>query len=231
LTPQPDYWYDLNAIREPHATAKHHEKYHSNGIERPKLEHSDEADGVQNTGLHPSGKNPGDVFEVTTKPYPDAHFAVYPPELCETPIQATCPPKVCAACGAPYERDVDRTPGEYAYSDRSDNMDGDNAQLQASGAQLSRPSATMDGWIKPCDCDTEDTNAGIALDPFAGAGTTCLVAKNHGRRFVGLELNPEYVALAQSRLGLTVADPQFIRDEDATGLDTFTTPDTDPTTQ
>lgn len=44
------------------------------------------------------------------------------------------------------------------------------------------------------------------LDPFFGAGTTGLVAAEHGRRFVGIELVPEYVAMAQRRLaerGLT----------------------------
>lgn len=41
---------------------------------------------------------------------------------------------------------------------------------------------------------------GIVLDPFFGSGTTGLVALNHGRRFIGIELNPEYCELAQRRL-------------------------------
>ena len=40
----------------------------------------------------------------------------------------------------------------------------------------------------------------IVLDPFGGAGTTALVASQHGRRSVYIELNPEYVALARNRL-------------------------------
>lgn len=40
----------------------------------------------------------------------------------------------------------------------------------------------------------------VVLDPFNGAGTTGLVALQHGRRYVGIELNPEYVALAEDRL-------------------------------
>lgn len=40
---------------------------------------------------------------------------------------------------------------------------------------------------------------GIVLDPFAGAGTTGLVALQHGRRFVGIELNPAYVTMALNR--------------------------------
>jgi DNA modification methylase len=41
---------------------------------------------------------------------------------------------------------------------------------------------------------------GLVLDPFLGAGTTGLVALQNARRFIGIELNPEYVKLAQDRL-------------------------------
>lgn len=41
---------------------------------------------------------------------------------------------------------------------------------------------------------------GVVLDPFAGAGTTMLVAKELGRRAIGVELNPEYCAMAVERL-------------------------------
>ena len=38
------------------------------------------------------------------------------------------------------------------------------------------------------------------LDPFAGSGTTGVVALRHGRSFVGIELSPEYAALAEERI-------------------------------
>jgi DNA modification methylase len=41
---------------------------------------------------------------------------------------------------------------------------------------------------------------GIVLDPFMGAGTTALVAKSHGRKYIGFELNPEYIRIAENRL-------------------------------
>ena len=44
---------------------------------------------------------------------------------------------------------------------------------------------------------------GICLDPFFGAGTTGLVAKKLGRRFIGIELNPEYISMAQKRIAAT----------------------------
>lgn len=40
----------------------------------------------------------------------------------------------------------------------------------------------------------------LVLDPFSGAGTTGLVALRHSRRFIGIELNPEYVAMARRRI-------------------------------
>ena len=39
------------------------------------------------------------------------------------------------------------------------------------------------------------------LDPFTGSGTVAVVALRHGRNFVGTELNPEYAAIAQDRIG------------------------------
>jgi len=41
---------------------------------------------------------------------------------------------------------------------------------------------------------------GVVLDPFMGAGTTALVAKELGRNYVGIELNSEYVKLAEERI-------------------------------
>lgn len=43
---------------------------------------------------------------------------------------------------------------------------------------------------------------GTVLDPFAGSGTTGMVAKQHGRNAVLIELNPEYENLIQQRCGL-----------------------------
>jgi site-specific DNA-methyltransferase (adenine-specific) len=41
--------------------------------------------------------------------------------------------------------------------------------------------------------------AGLVLDPFTGSGTTRLAALAEGRRFVGVELNEEYLAIALAR--------------------------------
>lgn len=41
---------------------------------------------------------------------------------------------------------------------------------------------------------------GLVIDPFAGAGTTGLAALKHGRRFLGIELNQEYISIAENRV-------------------------------
>jgi site-specific DNA-methyltransferase (adenine-specific) len=43
----------------------------------------------------------------------------------------------------------------------------------------------------------------FVLDPFFGSGTVGVVCTKNNRRYVGIELNPEYVAIAANRLGLT----------------------------
>jgi DNA modification methylase len=45
-------------------------------------------------------------------------------------------------------------------------------------------------------------SGGTVLDPFNGAGTTGLVALSNGRRYCGIELNPEYAELTKNRLGV-----------------------------
>lgn len=41
---------------------------------------------------------------------------------------------------------------------------------------------------------------GVVLDPFIGAGTTAVVAKKQGKNYVGIELNPAYIKIAEDRI-------------------------------
>lgn len=81
-----------------------------------------------------NGANRKSVWSIATKPFKDAHFATFPPELPELCIKAGCPEN------------------------------------------------------------------GLVLDPFMGAGTTALVAWQLKRDFIGFELNPAYVIIANNRL-------------------------------
>ena len=63
----------------------------------------------------------------------------------------------------------------------------------------------LDNWLqlwnrlKPL-YDVELTTPAIVLDPFMGAGTTALTALQHNRNYLGIELNPEYIKIAENRL-------------------------------
>jgi DNA modification methylase len=58
--------------------------------------------------------------------------------------------------------------------------------------------------IKPCILAGSRAKD-IVFDPFIGAGTTALVAAAYGRRFLGIELNPEYAALAERRIAIELS--------------------------
>lgn len=49
----------------------------------------------------------------------------------------------------------------------------------------------------------------IVLDCFCGSGTTCLAAKETGRRYIGMEIDPEYHKIAVNRLNGITADGQL----------------------
>ena len=55
------------------------------------------------------------------------------------------------------------------------------------------------GLITPCIL-AGSAPGDTVLDPFMGAGTTALVAKSCGRRYVGAELNPDYLEISRKRL-------------------------------
>lgn len=56
--------------------------------------------------------------------------------------------------------------------------------------------------VEPCILAGCPEN-GIVLDPFAGSGTTGVVAKRLGRKFIGIEINPEYQQIATKRISDT----------------------------
>jgi DNA modification methylase len=50
----------------------------------------------------------------------------------------------------------------------------------------------------------------LVLDPFTGSGTVAVVALRHGRRFIGTELNPEYVQIATDRINTATAQGRLL---------------------
>jgi DNA modification methylase len=177
LTKQASYFFDLDAIREPLRS----QRLPSRGSRTPQAALGKLAGGrdglvaMARAGRsgHPLGKNPGDVWSLGSASYRGAHFATFPPELIRRPILATCPPQVCTDCGQPWRRSTRRV-------------------VIQDGQAESRP-------FVPCGCQAP-TRRGLVLDPFFGTGTVAAVARAHERDWLGIELNPDYKALAEARL-------------------------------
>lgn len=130
------YWFDLDPIREPHAEVSIRRTQPHRAQPGKHYRDGTVYGGTNGQTLqldqmnHANGRNPGDVWEIATQPFPGAHFAVYPLALPERCILAGCKP------------------------------------------------------------------GGTVLDPFSGSGTTGLAAAKHGRRYVGIDLNAEYLDLS-----------------------------------
>lgn len=137
-----------------------------------------------------------------------SHYAVYPPALCERPIKAMCPAKVCTVCGKPSERIT----SEPEYVDqRGAPHDGDAEWRHGRGGaeegmgstaptSLTRTTTTI-GWTE-CECPDDGTKwrPGVVLDPFAGSGTTLMVANELERDAIGFDLDERNASLARDRV-------------------------------
>lgn len=86
------YWYDADAVREPyHENSKKRYDYAfgGDGYKSPTKNPAARPDGV--IKQNPAGRNKRTVWTIPTKPYPEAHFAAFPPALVEPCILAGCP--------------------------------------------------------------------------------------------------------------------------------------------
>ena len=66
--------------------------------------------------------------------------------------------------------------------------------------------------IEPCILAGSAADT-LVLDPFSGAGTTGVVAVQHGRRYIGIELNPVYLEMSRKRIQLvrdSLTVPMFV---------------------
>ncbi|MEV6831203.1 site-specific DNA-methyltransferase [Amycolatopsis sp. NPDC051102] len=185
FTRSPRYYFDLDPIRQPLVTGKRQSpsdaprSYPPAGIGAANrkgwtLNDNRGLSRLKSSGLsgHPLGKNPGDVWSLPTAGFRGGHFAAFPLSLAERPLLATCPERVCASCGVPWHRALERRDG----------------RLLAVGDLEST-----------CVCGADGV-PGMVLDPFMGTGTTALVAEKHGRDWIGVELNPAYAEMSMERI-------------------------------
>jgi DNA modification methylase len=96
-----DYYYDADAIREPHVTFSANSKMRGGRRHFGKRGGTPEAgknggsnnlhDGRWDQAFHPLGRNKRTVWSIALSKFREAHFAVFPESLVETCIQAGCP--------------------------------------------------------------------------------------------------------------------------------------------
>ena len=169
----------------------------------------------------PAGANLRDVWQFHVGQFSGAHFAVFPEELPERCIKlGTSEKGECSECGKPWVRMVE---SKSNYNGRVDSHvpNGDPSKVGSTGWRP--PSRVENGWQPSCSCATEQPpTPQTVLDPFAGSGTTLLVASRLGRESVGIEINPEYVKIAESRIaqavGLTLEQVTELEPEKPTQL-------------
>ncbi len=101
LTKSKNYYYDVDAIREPHVTFS--EKSRMRGGRKHFFQRDGTPEKGKNQGdcnlhdgrwdqaFHPKGRNKRTVWSISLSKFRDAHFAVFPEELVKTCILATCP--------------------------------------------------------------------------------------------------------------------------------------------
>jgi DNA modification methylase len=226
LTKAERYFYDADAIREPITSSGGacfgpqkktkvpsgwdtgggaHGNFHRNGRGAPEYREM----GVQSRALedpaernHPLGRNKRSVWPIPVSAFPGAHFATFPPDLVRPCILAGTSPVACGACAAPWVRSTEvryENPGNRTTNGpRSIERKHKEYGTAGFGVRMERRAFTV-GWEPSCD-HRDDSGRCIVLDPFAGAGTTALVAAMLGRRFVGTELNRDYAVMATRRV-------------------------------
>jgi site-specific DNA-methyltransferase (adenine-specific) len=143
---------------------------------------------------------PQDAWHVSTEPYKGSHYATWPTDLCVRPILAMCPQRVCTTCGKPSERivSIDHVANRATNGPQSIEKRHVNGGSAGYSVRADRHSLTT-GWT---DCGHGTWRQGVVLDPFAGSGTTLLVALGHGRSAVGIDLDARNADLARARVGM-----------------------------
>jgi DNA modification methylase len=215
------YFYDADAIRESHTTADRkgpRRSYKPGSASNMKDgQHETMSGPFAGLPLHPGGRNRRSVWTFATSPYKGAHFATFPPRLVEPCILAgTSAHGCCALCGAPWKRLVAlgapiAAQMKVAGATKDGRYRGKATKAYA-GTGAQDPSATkariLDGmreritvgWAPTCRHELPMVVPCVVLDPFAGTGTTGMVAARHGRAFILIELSVANIALTEERL-------------------------------
>ena len=210
------YYFDADAVREAAGEWSSAQGFSADGQAR-----RGEAVGHRNgKGDHPtqmqSGRNIRTVWTIPTQPTPEAHFATFPEALIVPCIKAGTSEKgCCPECGSPWERIIERDRKNRTELDKDDpryrpnTYSGAYENINGKGDAGYTTVNTL-GWQPTCKCQTTSEGAEgyyspypipcTVLDPFFGSGTTGIVAKKLQRNCIGIELNAEYIKIAEKRI-------------------------------
>jgi len=216
LTKLGDYFAAGDEIREPHTGGTHARR--SDGAPPGKEQRAMET-GVRNAGgyfgetqFNPLGRVPGSVRSVQSEAVrvpahlEVEHFAAFPQEWPRWIIMGWSPTGWCTSCGSA------RTPvvevDHETYRDAPSTGRPHSQDLSRStgggwnkpGYQQTSIRSTITGYGCECADASAPTRPAVVLDPFAGTGTTVMVARALGRVGIGLDLSNDYLRLARWRI-------------------------------
>ncbi len=163
-----------------------------------------------------SGAIPRNVWRINPQAGPGEHYAVMPLELAQRCVRlGTSEKGCCPGCGAPWERVVERVglreigvgldnPLPKKRGRQEMGLASNKSALSCSNSHNAStpqcPIVKTLGWQPTCSCPAAPPIPCTVLDPFSGAGTTGLSVTGLGRRYVGIELNAEYLEMSRRRI-------------------------------
>lgn len=209
-----DRWFDLDAVRKPNPRWDEFSRSRAQLNRGAPGYHTedDESNAMQN----PLGAPPSDHFFLSPAQYRGSHYAVMPTALCDVPIEAMCPRRVCRTCSQPSRRLSDAQPSPYTDEPGvADRRRGERSGVAATGKRHGDTSrvAVTTTWTT-CGCPGTDGlrmdgmhtgegwRPGVVLDPFGGSGTTGVAAAARGRDAILVDLDERNVALTSERIGI-----------------------------
>ena len=202
LTKSPKYFYDIDAIREP---------FNDGGLKRINQNIKNQIGSERGNGGarlngnmkavsdENKGANKRSVWSITTKPYKEAHFATFPIELPTYCIKAGCPEKVCKKCKKPIIKESYRENKLNVGYGNQHTPSGTHKKIGGKYQKFMEENPKKIIEKPTCSCNA-GFEGGVVLDPFFGSGTTGLAAQEQSKHWVGIELNPEYIEIANRRL-------------------------------
>lgn len=186
--------------------------------------------------MDPRGAHLRTVWDLPNAKYTGNHLATFPPELPERGVLAGTSPQACPVCGAPWGRVIELgepdeewkracgadAKGEYHGTSKKDWSGGNQisgSELKARILSRMRKRTTV-GWEPRCECpDNDGSGHCVVLDPFAGTFTTGVMARQHGRSAIGIEISEEYAEQARQNVMLNIRDIMSFEDPPSTEVD------------